>query len=69
MQVLLDCLRCPAGVLLTDSDVWGMVRSCYHIGRQQRLSILLQRTAEHILTQVKWLLCRGNSLIRKRPHP
>ncbi|KAJ1472425.1 hypothetical protein T484DRAFT_1840456 [Baffinella frigidus] len=51
LQVLLDCLRCPAGVLLTDSDVWGMVRSCYHIGRQQRLSILLQRTAEHILTQ------------------
>jgi len=52
LQVLLDCLRCPAGVLLTDSDVWGMVRCCFHIGRQQRVSVLLQRTAEHILTQV-----------------
>jgi len=52
LQVLNDCLRCPAGDLLTDQNVWDMVQSCYDIGRQPRLSELLQRTAEHMLTQV-----------------
>jgi golgi-specific brefeldin A-resistance guanine nucleotide exchange factor 1 len=52
LQVLLDCLRCPAGTLLTDQNVWDMVQSCYDIGRQPRLSELLQRAAEHILMQV-----------------
>jgi brefeldin A-resistance guanine nucleotide exchange factor 1 len=51
-QVLLDCLRSPAGTLLTDQNVWDMVQSCYDIGRQPRLSELLQRTAEHILMQL-----------------
>ena len=52
LQVLLDCLRCPAGTLLSDQNVWDMVQSCYTIGRQARLSELLKRTAEHVLMQV-----------------
>ena len=52
LQVLLDCLRCPAGTMLSDQNVWDMVQSCYDIGRQPRLSGPLKRTAEHILMQV-----------------
>ena len=52
LQVLLDCLRCPAGTLLSDQNVWDMVQSSYDIGRQPRLSQLLKRTAEHILMQM-----------------
>ena len=52
LQVLLDCLRGPAGTLLSDQNVWDMVQSCYDIGRQPRLSELLKRTAEHMLMQV-----------------
>jgi len=52
LQVLLDCLRSPAGTLLSDQNVWDMVQSCFDIGKQQRLSELLQKTAEHMLMQV-----------------
>ena len=52
LQVLLDCLRCPAGTLLSDQNVWDMVQIGYDIGRQARLSELLKRTAEHVLMQM-----------------
>ena len=52
LQVLLDCLRGPAGTLLSDQNVWDMVRSCYEIGRQPKISELLKRTAEQILMQI-----------------
>jgi brefeldin A-resistance guanine nucleotide exchange factor 1 len=38
LRVLLACLRCPAGYLLTDDLVYETVQTCYRMSVQLRLS-------------------------------
>ena len=34
LHVLLECMRCPTGALLSDDDVCNIVQACYRIGHQ-----------------------------------
>jgi brefeldin A-resistance guanine nucleotide exchange factor 1 len=37
LRVLLACLVCPAGHLLTDDLVWSMLQTCFRMSIQSRL--------------------------------
>lgn len=52
VNVMLNCLRCPAGDYLTDACVWHMVRKCFLISRSQHASQLCRSSAESVLQQM-----------------
>eukprot|EP00898_Chlorokybus_atmophyticus_P000253 jgi/Chlat1/1228/Chrsp115S01684 len=59
LQVLLACLRCPAGALLSDDDVCHIIQTCFRIGHQTgRESELLRRTARQIMQEMVRTLFR-----------
>ena len=50
LHVLLQCLKAPAGRLLSDDAVCSAVQTCYRIGHQTgKKGGLLRQTARHIL--------------------
>lgn len=51
MEVLLECVRCPAGHLLTDSVLCDMFQVSFHIRNDPSSSALLCQYAENILMQ------------------
>jgi len=52
LEVLRNCIRCPAGTLLTDESVWDMCGSAYRISRFEDASHLLHRSAESTLAHL-----------------
>lgn len=56
LRVLLACLCCPAGVLLTDDLVCEMVQTCYRMTTQGRICELLRKTAEHAIMEIVHVL-------------
>ena len=51
LRVLLACLSCPAGGLLSDDSVFEMLSICFRMSRG-RLSELLKKTAERTLMEI-----------------
>ena len=51
LRVLLSCLSCPAGGLLSDDSVFEMLSICFRMSRR-RLSELLKKTAERTFTEI-----------------
>ena len=49
LEILRNCIRCPAGPLLTDEAVWDMCGSAFRISRFENASHLLHRSAESTL--------------------
>ena len=53
LQVLLACISCPSGELLSDDDVCNIIQACYRIGHQNGKSgSLLQQLSKTTLTEV-----------------
>jgi len=52
IEILLECLRCSAGELLTDQVVVDMITECFHVRAQQHSSKLLRKYAENVLMQM-----------------
>lgn len=52
LELLEYCLRCNAGPLICDANVWQMVQTCYRISQQPRSSIHLCHTAENTLAHL-----------------
>ena len=53
LHVLLECMRCPTGALLSDDDVCNIVQACYRIGHQSgKESALLRNLSRHILREI-----------------
>ena len=51
LELLGNCVRGPAGALLTDAHVWDAAQCCFRIASMERCSHLLQRTSQSALTQ------------------
>lgn len=51
LELLGNCVRGPAGALLTDAHVWEAAQCCFRIACMERCSHLLQRTSQSTLTQ------------------
>lgn len=56
LQVLLACVRSPSGLLLTEDVVYEIVRTCFRMTVQPRLSELLRRCAESTLLEMVQIL-------------
>ena len=53
LHVLLECMRCPTGRLLSDDDVCNIVQACYRIGHQSgKESALLRNLSRHVLREI-----------------
>ena len=53
LQVLLACISCPSGKLLSDDDVCNVIQACYRIGHQNGKSgSLLQQLSKNTLAEV-----------------
>jgi brefeldin A-resistance guanine nucleotide exchange factor 1 len=52
LEVVLECLRCDAGDLLSDEAVCGMVKECFSARNRDGASKLLAKYAENILTHM-----------------
>jgi len=52
LQLLVECLRCPAGALLTDDAVCAMVTQTYTIRSRGRITKLLRTYADNALLQM-----------------
>ena len=53
LQVLLACISCPSGNLLSDDDVCSIIQACYRIGHQNGKSgSLLQQVSKTALSEV-----------------
>ena len=53
LHVLLECMRCPTGHLLSDDDVCNIVQACYRIGHQSgKESALLRNLSRHVLREI-----------------
>ncbi|KAA0168458.1 hypothetical protein FNF31_00340 [Cafeteria roenbergensis] len=52
LEILRNCIRCPAGPLLTDEAVWDMCGSAFRISRFENASHLLHRSAESTLAHL-----------------
>ena len=52
LEVLCECLRCPAGELLTDDAVCAMLTQCYAVRSRPGISKLLRRHADNTLLQM-----------------
>ena len=61
--VLLHCIICPGGVLLTDGGIWLCIKTCYEISRTESLSDIVCRHAEDVLMQMVLTVC--SSIARK----
>ncbi|KAF0312824.1 Golgi-specific brefeldin A-resistance guanine nucleotide exchange factor 1 [Amphibalanus amphitrite] len=56
LQVLRTLLMIPSGYLLSNESVCEIMQSCFRLCFEPRLSELLRRSAEHILTDLTQLL-------------
>lgn len=52
LDVLLMCLKCPAGFLLSDDMVMEMIQTCFRMSVQTRMSELLRKRAERTLVEM-----------------
>eukprot|EP01098_Paradermamoeba_levis_P012378 TRINITY_DN5400_c0_g1_i1.p1 TRINITY_DN5400_c0_g1~~TRINITY_DN5400_c0_g1_i1.p1 ORF type:complete len:267 (+),score=47.53 TRINITY_DN5400_c0_g1_i1:219-1019(+) len=52
LNVLLEVIRCPAGILLRDELVYEIIQSCFRMSIQSRSSPLLRKTAETTLSEI-----------------
>ncbi len=52
LEVIGNCMRCGAGPLLTDDDVWNMCQCCFRISRLPHASHLMARMAEATLSHI-----------------
>ena len=52
LELLGNCIRCGAGPLLNDENVWEMAQCCFRISRLSRASHLMQKTAEATLSHL-----------------
>ncbi|GAB5373511.1 hypothetical protein AAMO2058_001758400, partial [Amorphochlora amoebiformis] len=52
LEVLVECLRCPAGPLLTDDAVCAMVTQSFAVRSRPNISKLLRRHADNSLLQM-----------------
>eukprot|EP00471_Norrisiella_sphaerica_P000751 CAMPEP_0184485320 /NCGR_PEP_ID=MMETSP0113_2-20130426/6941_1 /TAXON_ID=91329 /ORGANISM="Norrisiella sphaerica, Strain BC52" /LENGTH=1700 /DNA_ID=CAMNT_0026866717 /DNA_START=115 /DNA_END=5217 /DNA_ORIENTATION=+ len=52
LEVLVECLKCPAGSLLTDDAVCEMVTQCFSVRSRPNISKLLRRHADNALLQM-----------------
>ena len=60
LHVLLECMRCPTGRLLSDDDVCNIVQACYRIGHQSgKESALLRNLSRHVLREIVHETFRG----------
>eukprot|EP00740_Mantoniella_antarctica_P007041 CAMPEP_0181358802 /NCGR_PEP_ID=MMETSP1106-20121128/5723_1 /TAXON_ID=81844 /ORGANISM="Mantoniella antarctica, Strain SL-175" /LENGTH=559 /DNA_ID=CAMNT_0023471825 /DNA_START=202 /DNA_END=1878 /DNA_ORIENTATION=- len=63
LHVLLECMLCPTGRLLSDDDVCNIVQACYRIGHQSgKESALLRNLSRHILREIV------HAVFRRLPH-
>lgn len=68
LELLGNCVRGPAGVLLTDAHVWEAAQCCFRIARMERCSHLLQRTSQSALTQaVLHVFSRIHEILSEAP--
>ena len=61
LEVIGNCLRCGAGHLLTDDNVWDMCQCCFRISKLPHASHLMARMAEATLSHIvrgPWI-CRS----------
>ena len=67
LHVLLQCLKCPAGRLLSDDAVCSAVQTCYRIGHQTgKKGGLLRQTSRHILHEaVRELFTRLPAILER----
>lgn len=56
LEVLLECLRCDAGELLTDDAVCSMVIECFNVRSRAEISHLLLKYSENILMEMVLVL-------------
>jgi len=56
LEVLLECLRCDAGELLTDDAVCSMVTECFSVRSRAEISHLLLKYSENILMEMVLVL-------------
>ena len=60
LHVLLECVTCPAGRLLSDDDVCNVVQACYRIGHQSgKESALMRNLSRHILREIVHAVFKG----------
>jgi len=52
LDVLLTCLKCPAGFMLSDEMVMEMIQTCFRMSVQSRMSELLRKRAERTLLEM-----------------
>ena len=52
MELMVHCLRCDAGVLLSDELVWDMLQACFRISRESKATELLSHTAENTVAHM-----------------
>ena len=52
MELMVHCLRCDAGPLLSDELVWDMLQSCFRISRESKATELLSHTAENTVAHM-----------------
>lgn len=52
LEVLLECLRCDAGDLLTNEAVCSMITECFSVRSRSGVSKLLRKYAENMLMQM-----------------
>ncbi len=52
LEVIGNCMRCGAGHLLTDDNVWDMCQCCFRISRLPHASHLMARMAEATLSHI-----------------
>ncbi|EGG23568.1 Arf guanyl-nucleotide exchange factor [Cavenderia fasciculata] len=70
LQVLLSCVKNPAGIYLSDDLVYEIVQTCYLMIDQSRSSELLKKTAEVTIQEIVTIIFqRYNSIPRPPPTP
>jgi brefeldin A-resistance guanine nucleotide exchange factor 1 len=52
LEVLENIIRCPAGPLLTDDNVWSLLHCSYTLSKIEKSSLLLRKTAEATLSHI-----------------
>ena len=57
LEVLGNCMRCGAGPLLTDDNVWDMCQCCFRIIHLAHASHLMRRMGEATLSHLVSFMC------------